>query len=101
MEPCVFIHYSGANIHRMSLLDCLKQPLFREYQKAQPFNKNHLQPCPMLENPEMLRMMVERSGAKSTDMMSPEDVEHLCGKCDRYAKEWAPKAEELMKGKRS
>lgn len=95
VEPCVFIHYSGANIHQMTLLDCLKQPLFREYQKAQPFNENLLQPCPMLENPEILQMMVERSGAKSTDMMSPEAVQHLCGKCSRYAEEWAPTANKL------
>lgn len=99
VEPCVFIHYSGANIHQKTLLDCLKQPLFREYQKAQPFNKNLLQPCPMLENPEMLREMVERSGAKSTDMVSPEEVHHLCAKCDRYAAEWAPKAKELWESR--
>lgn len=97
VEPCVFIHYSSANIHQMTLLDCLKQPLFREYQKAQPFNRNLLMPCPMLENPEFLMDMVERSGAKSTDMMSPEDVHHLCAKCDHYAAEWAPKAEELWR----
>ena len=52
VEPCVFIHYSSANIHDMSLLDCLKQPLFKAYKANQPFNPNHLKPCPMLENPE-------------------------------------------------
>lgn len=95
VEPCVFIHYSSANIHDMDLLDCLKQPLFKSYQAAQPFNKNLLQPCPMLENPQKLRQLVKESGAKSTDMTSPEDVDHLCGKCDEYAKEWAPVAEKL------
>ncbi len=49
VEPCVFIHYSSANIHDMSLLDCLKQPLFKAYKANQPFNPNHLKPCPMLE----------------------------------------------------
>ena len=95
VEPCVFIHYSGANIRDMSLLECLKQPLFRAYQQAQPFNDNKLQPCPMLENPEKLRALVKASGAKSTDMVEPESVEHLCGKCDQYAKEWAPYAKKL------
>ncbi len=52
VEPCVFIHYSSANIHDMSLLDCLKQPLFKAYKANQPFNPNHLKPCPMLENSE-------------------------------------------------
>lgn len=95
VEPCVFIHYSSANIKEVSLLDALRQPLFMAYRDGQPFNHNHLRPCPMLENPEKLREMVERTGAKSTDMQSLESVEHLCAKCDAYAAEWAGKAEEL------
>jgi len=95
VEPCVFIHYSGANIHDMTLVECLKQPLFRAYQKGQPFNDNPLRPCPMLENPEKLRAIIEETGAKSTDMISPESCEHLCAKCDRYAEHWTPVAEKL------
>ena len=95
VEPCVFIHYSGANIKEVSLLDALRQPLFMASREGQPFNNNHLRPCPMLENPEKLREMVEKTGAKSTDMQSPENVEHLCAKCDAYAAEWKEKAEEL------
>ena len=71
-EPCVFIHYSLANIRKNTLLEILKQPLFMAYYNNQPFNENHLRPCPMLENPELLRKMVERAGAKSTDLQSPE-----------------------------
>lgn len=92
VEPCVFIHYSSANIKEKSLLECLQQPLFKEYGRQQPFNKNQLQPCPMLENPQYLVKMVHKSGAHSTDMQSPESVEHLCGKCVEYAKQWAPTA---------
>ena len=95
VEPCVFIHYSNANIHDKSLLECFKQPIFTEYQKAQPFNKNHLMPCPMLENPEKLQEIVKKSGAVSTDLQSPETCEHLCGKCENYSKEWKPMAEEI------
>lgn len=94
VEPCVFIHYSSANIKKQSLLECLQQPLFKEYGAHQPFNKNHLQPCPMLENPQFLVKMVRRSGAHSTDLQSPEPVEHLCGKCVSYAKHWAPVAKD-------
>ncbi|SEA34160.1 Radical SAM superfamily enzyme, MoaA/NifB/PqqE/SkfB family [Lachnospiraceae bacterium NK3A20] len=98
VEPCVFIHYSNANIHDKSLLECLQQPLFKAYQANQPFNENHLQPCPMLENPEVLRQLVADTDAKSTDMESKEDVNHLCGKCDPYAASWAPVADRLWKG---
>ncbi len=95
VEPCVFIHYSGANIHNMSLKECLKQPIFRAYQQNQPFNRNMLQPCPMLENPRILRELVKQSGAESTDIMSPESVDHLCGKCDAFADEWSIVAKRL------
>ena len=94
-EPCVFIHYSDANIRTHSLLEILKQPLFMAYRDNQPFNENHLRPCPMLENPEILQRIVKETGAKSTDLQSPESVEHLCGKCHAYAEEWAPYAEKL------
>jgi len=95
VEPCVFIHYSNANIHDMSLLDCLRQPLFKAYQEGQPFNDNMLRPCPMLENPEKLQEIVKRAGAKSTDLQSTESCEHLCSKCAHYAEEWTPVANEL------
>ena len=95
VEPCVFIHYSNANIHDKSLLECLQQPLFKEYHKGQPFNHNHLRPCPMLENPELLEKMVHETGAHSTDLQSPESVEHLCEKCKAYAADWQPTADEI------
>ena len=95
VEPCVFIHYSGANIKEVDLLTALKQPLFMAYRANQPFNCNHLKPCPMLENPEILQHMVHETGAHSTDLQSPESVEHLCGKCAEYAKNWDERAQEL------
>lgn len=94
-EPCVFIHYSDANIRTHTLLEILKQPLFMAYRDNQPFNENHLRPCPMLENPEILERIVKETGARSTDLQSPESVEHLCGKCHEYAKEWAVVADKM------
>ena len=95
VEPCVFIHYSNVNIHDHTLLEALKSPLFQAYRDGQPFNENMLRPCPMLENPERLRELVKRSGAKSTDPQSPESVDHLCDKCTAYAENWKPAAEAL------
>ena len=94
-EPCVFIHYSNANIRTHSLLEILKSPLFMAYHDGQPFNENHLRPCPMLENPEILQKLVKESGAKSTDLQSPETPEHLCKKCKAYAENWKPCADKL------
>ncbi len=95
MEPCVFIHYSDSNIHDKTLLEALKSPLFQAYKAGQPFNENHLRPCPMLENPEKLEEMVNTSGAKSTDLESYEPVEHTCGKCEEYAANWKVRADDI------
>lgn len=95
VEPCVFIHYSDSNIREKTLLEALQSPLFMQYHNNQPFNENMLRPCPMLENPEKLRTMVGESGAHSTDVLEKESVEHLCSKCDEYAKHWKTKADEL------
>lgn len=95
VEPCVFIHYSNANIHQVSLLDALKSPLFMAYHDGQPFNQNMLRPCPMLENPEKLRKMVKNSNAVNTDYQSPESVDHLCDKTTPYAENWKDTADKL------
>ena len=49
----------------------------------------------MLENPELLQKMVQETGAHSTDLKSPESAEHLCGKCTKYAADWAKEADEI------
>ena len=95
VEPCVFIHYSTCNIDDNTLLECLQSPLFMQYHDTMPFNDNQLRPCPMLENPEYIKKMVDASGAHSTDFMSPESVDELVAKTKPYADTWKPKADEL------
>ena len=95
VEPCVFIHYSNVNIHDCSLLDALRSPIFMAYHRNQPFNDNHLRPCPMLENPDRLPELVAETGAANTDYQAPESAEHLCAKCQQYAADWHPTADKL------
>ena len=95
VEPCAFIHYANVNIKDTSLLDALRSPLFMAYRKNQPFNENHLRPCPLLDNPDALAAMVKESGAKSTEMESPEDVDMLCAKTSGAAALWAQTADKL------
>ena len=99
IEPCAFIHYSDTNIRESTLLEAYKNPLFMQYKQNQPFNKNHLRPCPLLDNPGRLTKMVEKSGAKSTDMKCPENVRELSAKCYDVAQNWAPTADELWEEK--
>lgn len=95
IEPCVFVHYSDSNIRTHTLFEALRNPLFMAYRKGQPFNDNHLMPCPMLENPHILRKIINETGAKSTDLVYKETVEELCSKCDDFSKAWEPVAKEL------
>ena len=94
-EPCVFIHFSDSNIHDKSVLEILQSPLFMAYHEGQPFNRNHLRPCPMLENPQILRRIVKETGAHQTNDESAESVDQLCSKCDDYAQAWKDTAEEI------
>lgn len=95
IDPCVFIHYSDSNIREKTLLEALQSPMFMAYHDGQPFNDNMLKPCPMLENPYKLKEMVKKTGAHSTDLESPESVDELCAKCEKYAENWNSVAEDL------
>lgn len=97
VEPCAFIHYSNVNINDVSLLEALKSPLFRQYRSHQPFNENHLRPCPLLDNPEKLREMVHNANAKSTQPIDEESVDELTAKTEEASKKWAPVADKLWK----
>lgn len=96
-EPCAFIHYSDSNIHGKSLIEVLASPLFSAYRAKQPFNCNHLRPCPLLDNPDKLIGIVNDTQAESTDLAAPERVDELAGKCTDKAMKWAPVADEIWK----
>lgn len=97
VEPCAFIHYSNVNIHDVSLIEALQCDLFKQYQKSQPFNENHLMPCPLLDNPEKLKEMVQVSNAKSTQPLDQESVEALTAKCADPSCKWAVTANRLWR----
>lgn len=98
-EPCAFIHYSNVNIKDCSLLDVLKSPIFMAYRENQPFNGNHLRPCPLIDNPETLKNMVLKSGAKSTQINDEETVVQLTDKLKPYAVSWGDVAGKLWEQK--
>ena len=95
VEPCAFIHYSNANIKDVSLLQALQSPIFQQYYEGQPFNHNHLRPCPLLDNPEKLKTMVRKSGAVSTQPIDKESVDDLTARTADAAHDWSITAEQL------
>ncbi len=95
IEPCAFIHYADSNIHEKTLLEALQSPLFMQYHDNQPFSDNMLRPCPLLDNKDKLAQMVHASGAHSTDLSQPEDVDSLCAKCHQVAENWQKTADRI------
>lgn len=95
IEPCAFIHYSDTNVRDCTILDALKSPLFAQYRENQPFNQNHLRPCPLMDNPDKLRMMVNKSGAHSTQVLDRETVEELTEKLQNASSAWGEVADKL------
>ncbi len=100
IEPCAFIHYSDSNIREKSLIKALQSPLFASYRTHQPYNVNHLMPCPLLDNYGKLAEVVKESGAVSTDLEHREDVDELCENCREKASAWAVVADELWRERR-
>ena len=99
IEPCAFVHYADSNIKDKSLLEAYRSPLFMQYRQNQPFNKNPLRPCPLLDNPDSLNSMVEVSGATSTYIVKRENVRDLTSKCRQRSVLWADTAEKLWSEK--
>jgi len=95
IEPCAFIHFSDANIRTDTLLDAMRKPLFKSFHDGQPFNRNMLRPCPLVDNPGRLTLMVNKTGARSTELLEPDNAEELTARCVDFARGWAPIAEEL------
>ncbi|HEY8346128.1 MAG TPA: radical SAM protein [Symbiobacteriaceae bacterium] len=95
VEPCAFVHYATCNIKDMSLREALQNPLFKAYQKRQPFNVNQLRPCPLIDNPEVMVEMVRESGAYFTQLTCDETPEEFAAKLAPYASRWGQKAAEL------
>lgn len=95
VEPCAFIHYSNVNIKDVTLLETLKSPLFAQYRKNQPFNENHLRPCPLLDNPDKLKEMVYNANAHSTQPIDEESVDDLTDKCQKVSTLWGETADKL------
>jgi len=90
VTPCAFSQFTNYNIKNKSLVEILKSPLFKAYQKRQPFCKNHLRPCPIIDNPDALKEIVKESGAHplypGADAIISEDTNVFLNK---KAKEWA------------
>jgi len=61
VEACVFAHFGVDNIREKSLLEAANSPFFRAIREAFPFNEtaNLKRPCMIIDNPQILRKLVD------------------------------------------
>lgn len=98
LEPCIFSHFATTNLKGKSLIEGFKSPYFKELRSRQPYNINLLMPCPMVDNPNEIREIVNKTGAypthQSAELMvkDPEFMERL----DKLAHEFKPVADKAF-----
>ena len=67
VEPCVFCQLSTDNLHQKSLLETLRSsPLLAAIRKRQPYSDNYLRPCMMIDNPEVLKDVIDEAKPRET-----------------------------------
>lgn len=59
IEPCVYTHVAVDNIRNTTLKQALNSPLFQSIRKRQPHNPNHLRPCMIIDNPHVMREIID------------------------------------------
>ncbi|MFP4066002.1 MAG: radical SAM protein [Spirochaetaceae bacterium] len=92
VEPCVFAHFGIDNIREKSLFEALNSPFFKHIRSRFPYNENAnlRRPCMIIDNPEVLRdvvntHLVPHGHEHSEDLINdPETVKWI----DRYADEY-------------
>jgi MoaA/NifB/PqqE/SkfB family radical SAM enzyme len=93
IEPCAFIHLSQGNVNNISLKEVLQLPFFKEIQKMQPYTDNLLQPCMIVDNPDVFRKIGSLSDVKSTD----GTLENMSGDVGKYLDDLSKRWEELSR----
>ncbi|MFH1549604.1 MAG: radical SAM protein [Planctomycetota bacterium] len=85
VEPCVFCHFTVDNIHDKSFLEVLQSDFFKAIQKRQPYTTNHLRPCMLIDNPQILRDVVREVGARPSHPGADSLINELADDMDRYS----------------
>lgn len=99
VEPCIFSHFATTNIKNKPLMEAFKSPYFKSFRDRQPFNKNLLMPCPMIDNPHYIRDIVKETGAYATHPSAELMVtdKEFMEKLDNLAEEFKPFATQAFK----
>lgn len=95
VEPCIFSHFSTVNLKGKHLIDAFRDPFFKKLRSMQPYNKNMLRPCMMIDNTNVIINVCKEVGAKPDDLgaekMLHDDEFHK--KITKSARDFTPYAE--------
>jgi len=88
VEPCVFVHFAADNIKEKSLEEVLTSDFFMGFRKRQPYTDNHLRPCSIIDNPQVLRDIVAETGAYATHEGAETIITDLAKDLDKYSEDY-------------
>ncbi len=104
VEPCVFVHFAVDNIKLKSLKEILTSPFFKAIQRRQPYldgdekKPNYLRPCMIIDHPEVLRELIQETGAHATCKDAEKIlVGKLAAGLNKRAKEWKEISDPIWK----
>jgi len=97
VEPCVYTHIAADNILEKPLSEALNSPLFKEIRYCQPHNENHLRPCMIIDNPEVMRGLITKTQCRYTHPGAEEIYTTHKEWMDSYAARWGKFADRIWK----
>jgi len=92
IEPCVFCHFGMDNIRDKTILEVVNSPFFQAIRGEFPYNENAnlRRPCMIIDNPEVLRKVVQEhlvpAGHKGSEDLINDPL--VVDWIDRYAREF-------------
>jgi len=95
VEPCVYTHIAVDNIRNTTLAKALNSPLFRSIRARQPHNPNHLRPCMIIDNPHVMRELIEETKPYFTHPGAEEIYTTKSQEMDAYAKRFGELADQV------
>jgi len=95
VEPCVYTHIAKDNIYNTTLSKALNSPLFRSIRARQPHNSNHLRPCMIIDNPHVMRELIEETKPYFTHPGAEEIYTTKSQEMDAYAKRFGELADQV------
>ena len=95
VEPCVYTHVAVDNIRNTTLVQALDSRLFQSIRARQPHNSNHLRPCMIIDNPHVMRELIEETNPYFTHLGAEEIYTTKSHEMDAYAEHFAELADRV------